>query len=138
MDSSQTNVDATSTDLASAQPLFDQKLIMNVDWSALGVPQHLLLTYGGIGTYRTFRDFIEIGYNPKVVAKADLPNSWNQLINSKYSGRVVVDLKTGETVWKTERPGLFRSWSTPIVVSGRLIVRTRPAPWFSISSSDIR
>jgi iron(III) transport system substrate-binding protein len=85
------DVDATSTDLASAQPLFDQKLIMNVDWSALGVPKSLLLNYGGVGTYRTFRDFIGIGYNPKVLAKADLPTSWDQLVNAKYSGRVVVD-----------------------------------------------
>jgi iron(III) transport system substrate-binding protein len=85
------DVDATSTDLASAQPLFDQKLVMNVDWSALGVPKNLLLTYGGVGTYRTLRDFLGIGYNPKVVAKADLPTTWDQLINSKYSGRVVVD-----------------------------------------------
>ena len=29
---------------------------------------------------------------------------------------IALDLKTGETRWKTERPGLFRSWSTPILV----------------------
>lgn len=29
---------------------------------------------------------------------------------------VALDLKTGKTVWKTERRGLFRSWSTPIVI----------------------
>lgn len=33
-----------------------------------------------------------------------------------------LDLATGEIVWKTPRPGLFRSWSTPIVVGGDLIV----------------
>lgn len=27
-----------------------------------------------------------------------------------------LDLKTGEPVWTTKRPGLFRSWSTPILV----------------------
>ncbi len=29
---------------------------------------------------------------------------------------IALDLETGNTVWKTERPGLYRSWSTPIVV----------------------
>jgi len=29
---------------------------------------------------------------------------------------IALDLKTGKTFWKTERPGLYRSWSTPILV----------------------
>jgi outer membrane protein assembly factor BamB len=29
---------------------------------------------------------------------------------------IALDLTSGRTVWKTDRPGLFRSWSTPIVV----------------------
>jgi outer membrane protein assembly factor BamB len=33
-----------------------------------------------------------------------------------------LDLATGRILWRTERPDLFRSWSTPIVVSGQLIV----------------
>ena len=33
-----------------------------------------------------------------------------------------LDLRSGEVVWKTERPGLFRSWSTPILFGGELIV----------------
>lgn len=28
---------------------------------------------------------------------------------------IALDLKTGETRWKTDRPRLFRSWSTPVV-----------------------
>ena len=35
---------------------------------------------------------------------------------------VALDLGTGEVLWKTERPGLFRSWSTPLVVGDELIV----------------
>jgi outer membrane protein assembly factor BamB len=30
---------------------------------------------------------------------------------------IALDVQTGETVWKTERPKLFRSWSTPLVAS---------------------
>ncbi|MEX0716901.1 MAG: PQQ-binding-like beta-propeller repeat protein [Planctomycetaceae bacterium] len=29
---------------------------------------------------------------------------------------IALDAKTGKTIWKTDRPGLFRSWSTPIIV----------------------
>lgn len=32
---------------------------------------------------------------------------------------VSLDVKTGQTRWKTQRPGLFRSWSTPIIVQPR-------------------
>jgi outer membrane protein assembly factor BamB len=35
---------------------------------------------------------------------------------------IALDVKSGRTVWKVERPGLFRSWSTPIVASGELVV----------------
>jgi outer membrane protein assembly factor BamB len=36
--------------------------------------------------------------------------------NSFDSYLIALDLKTGDTRWKTERRGLHRSWSTPIVV----------------------
>lgn len=38
-----------------------------------------------------------------------------------------LDARTGAIVWKTERPGLFRSWSTPIVVGNELIVSGQDA-----------
>jgi iron(III) transport system substrate-binding protein len=116
------DVDATSTDLASAQPLFDEKLLMNVDWSALGVPKNLLWTYDGVGTYRTMRDFLGIGYNPKVVAKADLPTTWDQLINPKYSGRVIVDPRG------IYLSGLAIAWGEPKTMTwlNNLVKTTKP------------
>jgi outer membrane protein assembly factor BamB len=33
-----------------------------------------------------------------------------------------LDVRSGEFVWKTPRKGIFRSWSTPIIVGGELIV----------------
>lgn len=30
---------------------------------------------------------------------------------------IAIDVATGETIWKTDRPGLYRSWSTPIVAT---------------------
>jgi outer membrane protein assembly factor BamB len=38
---------------------------------------------------------------------------------------IALDLRTGETRWKTERPGLERSWSTPVLApdgGGRVLV----------------
>jgi lipoprotein NlpI len=36
-----------------------------------------------------------------------------------------LDLKTGKTIWKTDRPGLERSWSTPVVVGSDLLVNAQ-------------
>lgn len=33
---------------------------------------------------------------------------------------IALDVRTGKTVWKTDRRGLYRSWSTPIVVTAHL------------------
>ena len=35
---------------------------------------------------------------------------------------IALDLATGRSVWKAARPGMGRSWSTPIIVDGDLIV----------------
>jgi outer membrane protein assembly factor BamB len=37
-------------------------------------------------------------------------------LNTFDSFVVALDLKDGKTLWKTDRPGIFRSWSTPILV----------------------
>jgi outer membrane protein assembly factor BamB len=38
---------------------------------------------------------------------------------------VAIDLATGEVAWKAPRPGLERSWSTPILAEGRLVVNAQ-------------
>jgi len=40
---------------------------------------------------------------------------------------IALDVKTGKPVWKTGRRGLFRSWSTPIVVVGQAFQPDRAA-----------
>ncbi len=39
--------------------------------------------------------------------------------NSFDSFLIALDKRTGETRWKTERPKLYRSWSTPLVVAAK-------------------
>lgn len=85
------DIDATYSDLPSAQPLFDQGLISNVDWSKLGIASDLEFTLDGIQTFRTEREVLGLGYNTQLVKAADLPNTWQELINSKWAGKVVVD-----------------------------------------------
>src|SRR5262249_44099834 len=42
---------------------------------------------------------------------------------------IALDVQTGKELWKTSRPGLFRSWSTPIIVTidgkGELVVNAQ-------------
>lgn len=85
------SADATIPDLASAQPLFDAGLIDSVDWASLGIPSNLITEYGGVSVFRTFRDLLGIGYNTQQVKKEDLPTTWNELLDPKWSGKVVVD-----------------------------------------------
>jgi outer membrane protein assembly factor BamB len=35
---------------------------------------------------------------------------------------IALDVSSGKTLWTTDRPGLFRSWSTPVVFGGTLVV----------------
>lgn len=37
---------------------------------------------------------------------------------SFHSFLIALDVASGETVWRTDRPGLFRSWSTPVLAPG--------------------
>jgi iron(III) transport system substrate-binding protein len=85
------DIDATYSDLPSAQPLFDQKLIANVDWSKLGIASDLEFTLDGIQTFRTEREVLGLGYNTQLVKASDLPNTWQDLINPKWAGKVIVD-----------------------------------------------
>ena len=121
------DVDATSTDLPSAQPLFDQGLVANIDWNALGIPSHLQIDYGGVPIYRTLRDFIGIGYNPHNTPAPEVPKTWDQLVDTKYSDRIVVDgrgvyLSGLAIAWGPEKTveWVKKLWDTdkPIVVQG--------------------
>jgi iron(III) transport system substrate-binding protein len=85
------DVDAIAGDLPSFAPLFDQKLIQPVDWTKLGVPADVQFALKGYTTIRTYREVLGLGYNTTKVQAADLPNTWAELVNSKWSGKVIVD-----------------------------------------------
>jgi ABC-type glycerol-3-phosphate transport system substrate-binding protein len=58
------SVDATTTDLPSAVPLLDQKLIRDVDYQKLGITSPLIIKTGGVETFRVFRDPLGIVQHP--------------------------------------------------------------------------
>lgn len=85
------DVDAVAGDLPSFAPLFDQNLIQQVDWTALGIPADLQFTLKGVPTIRTYREVLGLGYNTKLVNASQLPSTWDELVDSKWSGKVIVD-----------------------------------------------
>jgi iron(III) transport system substrate-binding protein len=85
------DVDAIAGDLPSYAPLFDQKLIQPVDWTKLGEPADIQFQLKGYTTIRTYREVLGLGYNTTKVQESELPSTWDQLVDSKWSGKVIVD-----------------------------------------------
>lgn len=85
------DVDAIAGDLPSFAPLFDQKLIQPVDWTKLGEPADIQFKLKGYTTIRTYREVLGLGYNTTKVQPADLPSTWQGLINPKWSRKVIAD-----------------------------------------------
>lgn len=85
------DVDALSGDLPSYAPLLDRKLARNVDWAKLGIRKDLLFKLKGVQTYRSYRVVLGLGYNTKLVKQSELPDTWQELVNSKWAGKVIVD-----------------------------------------------
>jgi ABC-type Fe3+ transport system substrate-binding protein len=85
------DVDAIAGDLPSFAPLFTQKLIQPVDWTKLGEPADIQFQLSGYTSIRTYREVLGLGYNTTKVQASELPNTWDELINAKWSKKVIVD-----------------------------------------------
>jgi iron(III) transport system substrate-binding protein len=82
-------VDAISITMDKAGPLLDNHLLNgDIDFTKMGVDANHI---GDGNTVRTERIAIGLAYNTDQVADADLPTTWDQLVDSKWSGKVVVD-----------------------------------------------
>jgi outer membrane protein assembly factor BamB len=96
--------------------------------------RHLVAFFGNAGAvcydlegrrlwHRDFGDFdSELGLASSPVIDGDqvilVCDHDGSRFTSFDSFLIALDLKTGVTRWKRDRPGLFRSWSTPILVRG--------------------
>lgn len=87
----QIDVDAIAIDLPSAEPLLQRKLVSNVDWANLGFPEDHVLNSKGVGLLRTQRIILGLGYNKNKLSASDLPSTWDELIDKKWAGKVIVD-----------------------------------------------
>ena len=72
------------------KPLLDQGAIAtDVDWAALGVPEEVIHEESNI--VRIHRIALGLGYNTDKLSPEELPATWEELIDEKWRGRVIVD-----------------------------------------------
>lgn len=83
--------DALAGELPGFQPLFDQGMVLDVDWAALGMADDLLYRDGDGTAFRNYRLITGIGYNTELVSQDELPDTWEELVDPKWAGRVIVD-----------------------------------------------
>lgn len=85
----QPSADLLALGLDVAVPLLDRgELVTDQDWAALGVPEDVIHETGQLRKQRTS---VGLGYNTDKLSEADLPTTWEELIDAKWAGRVIVD-----------------------------------------------
>jgi len=84
-------VDALTIDLPTVDPLLKRGFVTPTDWAALGIPGDLILKLDGASMFRSQRVVLGLGYNTTKLSAADLPNTWQELVNSKWAGKVIAD-----------------------------------------------
>jgi len=83
--------DALAGELPGFQPLFDENLVLNVDYPALGLDKDWVVEQNGATTFRNYRLITGLGYNSDLVKPDQLPNTWDELVDAKWAGKVIVD-----------------------------------------------
>jgi iron(III) transport system substrate-binding protein len=85
----QLNVDLFSSEPATLVDLVERGIVdAEIDWESLGVPPDLVTTQNAL---RFSRSGAGLVYNTGLVDPADLPSTWEELIDPKWEGQVVVD-----------------------------------------------
>jgi iron(III) transport system substrate-binding protein len=71
------------------KPLFDRDIaVLDIDWAGLGVPADVMHE---MNLVRIHRVALGLGYNTTNLKPEDLPNTWEELIDPKWTGKVIVD-----------------------------------------------
>jgi iron(III) transport system substrate-binding protein len=83
--------DALSGNIDGFDPLFDADMVRSVKWSSLGIGDNLVLDYKGANAFRNYRLILGLGYNSDRVDEAELPSTWQELVDPKWAGKVIVD-----------------------------------------------
>jgi iron(III) transport system substrate-binding protein len=70
------------------KPLIDEGvLVTDMDWASLGVPADVI----DQGVVRIHRIALGLGYNTDKLTPDQLPTTWEELIDPKWAGKVIVD-----------------------------------------------
>jgi iron(III) transport system substrate-binding protein len=121
------SIDTISGDLPTLLPAVKSKLAQEIDWRSLGVPDDRILPVDGIDLYRSYRMIGGIGYNTAQLKPEDLPDTWEDLVNSKWAGKIVTDprgiyVANLALVWGPEKTDAwvkdFLSTDKPLIVKG--------------------
>lgn len=71
------------------KPLFERNIaVLDIDWAGLGVPADVM---HDMNLVRIHRVALGLGYNTTNLKPEDLPNTWEELIDPKWTGKVIVD-----------------------------------------------
>lgn len=71
------------------QEIINQDLVnTDIDWASYGVPEELIHDTNMV---RIHRIAMGLGYNTESLSAEDLPDTWEELIDEKWQGQVVVD-----------------------------------------------
>ena len=82
-------VDTFQGNLDAFAPLVDRDLVdQDVPWKSYGVGESLITDTGMVRSSRTANGLV---YNPEVTPEDSLPDTWEDLIDPKWKGKVVVD-----------------------------------------------
>src|SRR5690606_9528365 len=91
--------DAVAGELAGFGPLFTQGLVQDVDWGALGLDEDLVLRIEDGTAIRNYRLITGIAYNPEKTDESELPDTWEELIDPKWKGQIIVDPRGNYISW---------------------------------------
>lgn len=87
-------VDMIEGDFVDNAPVLNEDFLdTSIDWVALGIPETQLTEDGwGIRTTNTARG---LAYNPEKFSADEIPDTWEELIDPQWAGRVSVDPRGG-------------------------------------------
>lgn len=85
------DVDLLDEDISDIQPLIDLGYVSKMNWADLDVEATKTFEVNGLQLVRTQRIVLGLGYNTSNVKAEDLPNTWDELIDPKWAGKVVID-----------------------------------------------
>lgn len=71
------------------KPLFERNIaVLDIDWAGLGVPSDVI---HDMNLVRIHRVALGLGYNTDKLTADQLPDTWEELIDPKWTGKVIVD-----------------------------------------------